>query len=60
MDPEVAKVVALYPRANRGLVDVSLVKRSRIAAFGEQASLDFRFEAFNLFNRANFALPDPP
>jgi hypothetical protein len=30
-----------------------------MTVFGEQSSVDFRFEVFNLFNRVNFALPDP-
>jgi hypothetical protein len=40
-------------------VDFSLVKRTRIRQLGEGASIDFRFEAFNLFNRTNFDLPEP-
>lgn len=40
-------------------VDFSLVKTMRISKLGEAASLDFRFEFFNLFNRANFDLPAP-
>lgn len=36
-------------------VDLSLLKTNKV---GERASVQFRVEAFNLFNRANFALPD--
>jgi hypothetical protein len=36
-------------------VNVSLVKNTRIA---ERMNLQFRLEAFNLFNRTNFDLPD--
>ena len=36
-------------------VDLSLLKSYRIR---EHANVQFRAEAFNLFNRANFALPD--
>lgn len=39
-------------------VDFSLVKRVGISRLGEAASLDFRMEFFNLFNRTNFDLPD--
>jgi hypothetical protein len=38
-------------------VDFSLVKRIQCQRLGEGASLDFRAEFFNLFNRANFDLP---
>jgi hypothetical protein len=37
-------------------VDVNLEKVFRI---GEGKDLHFRTEAFNLFNRANFGIPDP-
>jgi outer membrane receptor protein involved in Fe transport len=36
-------------------VDLSLAKTNKI---GERVSVQLRAEAFNLFNRANFALPD--
>jgi hypothetical protein len=36
-------------------VDVSMVKSNKI---GERATVQFRAEAFNLFNRANFRLPE--
>lgn len=36
-------------------VDLSLLKTNKI---GERVTAQFRAEAFNLFNRANFALPD--
>jgi outer membrane receptor protein involved in Fe transport len=36
-------------------VDLSLLKSNKI---GERATVQFRAEVFNLFNRANFALPD--
>ena len=38
-------------------VDFALVKRIKLPKLGESGSLDFRFEAFNLFNRTNFDLP---
>lgn len=34
--------------------DLNVVKRTQIS---ERASVEFRFEAFNLFNRANFDIP---
>lgn len=37
-------------------VDLSLVKNTYI---GERVNFQFKFEAFNLFNRTNFALPAP-
>lgn len=37
-------------------VDLSLIKSNRI---GERYTIEFRAEAFNLLNRANFALPAP-
>ena len=40
----------------RFTVDLSLLKSNKI---GEHVTVQFRAEAFNLFNRANFALPDP-
>jgi carboxypeptidase family protein/TonB-dependent receptor-like protein len=40
-------------------MDFSLVKRFMIPKLGDGGSIDFRFEAFNLFNRANFDLPHP-
>ncbi|HKZ79898.1 MAG TPA: TonB-dependent receptor [Pyrinomonadaceae bacterium] len=36
-------------------VDLSFLKTNKI---GERLTMQFRAEAFNLFNRANFALPD--
>ncbi|MCP5117369.1 MAG: hypothetical protein GY953_41625 [bacterium] len=38
-------------------VDFSLIKRTMLPKLGEGASLDFRVEFFNLFNRTNFDLP---
>ena len=38
--------------------DVSLVKGFRLPFFGEAGLGQFRFEAFNLFNRTNFNLPN--
>jgi hypothetical protein len=37
----------------------SIVKDTAIHALGEQGSLQFRVETFNLLNRANFGMPDP-
>ena len=39
-------------------VDVSFVKSTKLALLGESGSLQFRFEIFNVLNRANFAIPD--
>ena len=39
-------------------VDFSILKRTMLPKLGEGASLDFRVEFFNLFNRTNFDLPD--
>jgi hypothetical protein len=38
-------------------VDMSAHKNFRIGALGDGGNLQFRVEAFNLFNRANFNLP---
>ena len=38
-------------------VDFSLVKRMKLLRLSDSAEIDFRFEAFNLFNRTNFDLP---
>lgn len=38
-------------------VDASMFKNFRLQKLGEQATLQFRVEAFNLFNHTNFALP---
>jgi len=40
-------------------IDLSLGRQIRLPALGEAAALDLRVEAFNLFNRANFDLPEP-
>lgn len=37
--------------------DLSLAKSTAVLAFGREASIQFRVEAFNLFNRANFGVP---
>jgi Carboxypeptidase regulatory-like domain/TonB dependent receptor-like, beta-barrel/TonB-dependent Receptor Plug Domain len=39
-------------------VDLSLVKNSRWAMFGVSGAIEFRIEAFNVFNRTNFAIPN--
>jgi Carboxypeptidase regulatory-like domain/TonB-dependent Receptor Plug Domain len=39
-------------------IDLALRKRTPLAALGEAAALEFRAEAFNLFNRPNFDAPD--
>jgi len=38
-------------------VDASMFKNFRLGFLGEQGTLQFRAEAFNLFNHANFNLP---
>jgi hypothetical protein len=42
---------------NLRTVDLSLVKDSALAALGPGGRLEFRVEAFNLLNRANFGSP---
>ncbi len=37
--------------------DLSLVKNTRWSKLGENATIQFRIESFNLFNRANFGTP---
>ena len=37
--------------------DLSLGKETALGAWGREANLEFRVEAFNLFNRANFGIP---
>lgn len=37
--------------------DLAAVKNTRLGALGDSANLQIRVEAFNLFNRANFAPP---
>jgi hypothetical protein len=39
-------------------VDSSMFKNFRARSLGEQGIIQFRAEAFNLFNHANFGLPD--
>jgi hypothetical protein len=39
-------------------VDSSMFKNFRAPSLGEQGTVQFRMEAFNLFNHANFGLPD--
>jgi hypothetical protein len=39
-------------------VDLSINKDTAIPLFGEKGQLEFRVEAFNLFNHTNFALPN--
>ena len=38
--------------------DISMVKGFRLPMLGESGLGQFRFEAFNLFNRTNFGLPN--
>jgi len=42
---------------NLRVFDLSLVKNTRWDLLGEEGSVQLRLEAFNLFNRANFAPP---
>jgi hypothetical protein len=39
-------------------VDFSVTKKVILSRLSETASIDLRFEFFNLFNRTNFDLPD--
>jgi hypothetical protein len=39
-------------------VDFSINKDTRVAALGEEGVVQFRVEAFNVFNHPNFALPN--
>ncbi|HEX6622514.1 MAG TPA: hypothetical protein VF064_02295, partial [Pyrinomonadaceae bacterium] len=43
---------------NLRTVDISAVKSNRLPFLGEATVLQLRFEAFNVFNRANFAPPE--
>jgi hypothetical protein len=40
---------------NRTLLDLSLLKRTNLS---EKANLEFRLEVFNVFNKANFNIPE--
>jgi len=42
---------------NYQTVDFSLAKDTKIRLLGEGGAIEFRAEAFNVFNRANFGLP---
>jgi hypothetical protein len=42
---------------NLRIFDLSAVKNTRLPALGENTVLQLRLEAFNIFNRANFAPP---
>jgi hypothetical protein len=42
---------------NLRTVDLAAVKNTRWAALGENLTIQFRIEAFNIFNRANFGTP---
>ncbi len=42
---------------NLRIFDMSAVKNTRWSRLGENTNIQFRVEAFNLFNRANFAPP---
>jgi hypothetical protein len=39
-------------------LDLSLAKQARVPALGDNARLEFRVEAFNVLNRANFGVPE--
>jgi hypothetical protein len=39
-------------------LDLSLTKQARWHALGEHGRIDFRIEAFNVLNRANFGVPE--
>jgi hypothetical protein len=39
-------------------VDMTLTKDTHLPALGESGALEFRFELFNLLNRANFSSPN--
>jgi len=42
---------------NLRTVDLALVKDTGVTAWGRETTIQFRAEAFNLFNRANFGVP---
>jgi hypothetical protein len=42
---------------NLRIFDLSAIKNTRLKALGDNTVIQFRVEAFNLFNRANFAPP---
>lgn len=42
---------------NLRTVDLSLMKNTRVPGLGETGALQFRIEAFNILNRANFSAP---
>jgi hypothetical protein len=39
-------------------LDFSLAKDTRLKSLGENGNVQFRVEFFNIFNRANFGLPN--
>ena len=43
---------------NLRTLDLSLAKQARLAALGNNARIEFRIEAFNVLNRANFGIPE--
>jgi hypothetical protein len=42
---------------NLRTLDLALMKNTRWTKLGEQSNVQFRFEAFNVLNRANFGPP---
>ena len=43
---------------NLRTLDLSLTKQARWGILGDNGRIDFRIEAFNVLNRANFGVPE--
>jgi hypothetical protein len=43
---------------NLRTLDLALAKHARLTAFGDEGRIEFRIEAFNVLNRANFGTPE--
>jgi hypothetical protein len=47
-----------FPGPNLRTLDLSLAKQARWGFLGDGGRIDFRIEAFNILNRANFGVPE--